>query len=35
VVALTGAVLYQIREVCLSGRMTRVAHFDQPLFARK
>jgi mutator protein MutT len=35
VAAPTGAVLYQFREVCLSGRMTRVAHFDQPLFARK
>jgi len=35
VAAPTGAILYQFREVCLSGRMTRVAHFEQPLFARK
>lgn len=35
VAAPTGAVLYQFREVCLAGRITRVAHFDQPLFARK
>ena len=35
VAAPTGAVLYQFREVCLVGRLTRVAHFDQPLFARK
>ncbi|HEY0826035.1 MAG TPA: CoA pyrophosphatase [Ramlibacter sp.] len=31
----TAAVLYQFREVCIAGRMTRVAHFDQPLFARR
>ncbi len=31
----TGAVLYQFREVCLCGRPTRVAHYEQPLFARK
>jgi 8-oxo-dGTP pyrophosphatase MutT (NUDIX family) len=30
----TAAVLYQFREVCIAGRATRVAHFDQPLFAR-
>ena len=35
VAAPTGAVLYQFREVCICGRMTRVAHFEQPLFARK
>jgi 8-oxo-dGTP pyrophosphatase MutT (NUDIX family) len=29
----TGALLYQFREVALFGRHTRVAHFDQPLFA--
>lgn len=28
----TAAVLYQFREV-LQGRMTRVAHFEQPVFA--
>jgi mutator protein MutT len=35
IAAPTAAVLYQFREVCLSGRTTRVAHFEQPLFARK
>ena len=35
IAAPTAAVLYQFREVCLSGRNTRVAHFEQPLFARK
>lgn len=29
----TAAVLYQLREVALHGRDTRVAHFDQPSFA--
>ena len=29
----TAAMLYQFREVCLMGNHTRVAHFDQPLFA--
>jgi len=29
----TAAVLYQLREVVLHGRATRVAHFDQPVFA--
>jgi 8-oxo-dGTP pyrophosphatase MutT (NUDIX family) len=29
----TGALLYQFREVALFGLHTRVAHFDQPLFA--
>ena len=28
-----GAILYQLREVGLHGRGTRVAHFEQPLFA--
>lgn len=35
VAAPTAAFLYQFREVCLAGRATRVAHFDQPLFAWK
>jgi 8-oxo-dGTP pyrophosphatase MutT (NUDIX family) len=29
----TGAVLYQFRELALHGRTTRVAHFEQPVFA--
>lgn len=29
----TAAILYQLREVALHGRATRVAHFDQPEFA--
>lgn len=33
IAAPTAAVLYQFREVCLLGRATRVAHFDQPEFA--
>jgi len=28
-----GAILYQLREAGLHGRATRVAHFEQPLFA--
>ena len=35
IAAPTAAVLYQFREVCLLGLDTRVAHFEQPLFARK
>ncbi len=35
IAAPTGAVLYQFRELCLLGRPTRVAHFDQPEFARR
>lgn len=35
IAAPTAAVLYQFREVCLAGRATRVAHFDQPPFARR
>lgn len=35
IAAPTAAVIYQFREVCLLGRTTRVAHFEQPLFARK
>lgn len=31
----TAAVLYQLREVALGGRSTRVAHYEQPLFAWK
>lgn len=31
----TAALIYQFREVCLLGRSTRVAHYDQPLFARR
>lgn len=31
----TAAMLYQFREVCLLGQETRVAHFDQPVFAWK
>ncbi len=29
----TAAVLFQLREVALHGRATRVAHFEQPVFA--
>ena len=35
IAAPTAAVLYQFREVCIAGRPTRVAHFEQPLFARR
>lgn len=35
IAAPTAAVLYQFREVCIAGRMTRVDHYDQPLFARR
>jgi mutator protein MutT len=35
IAAPTAAVLYQFREVCVAGRPTRVAHFEQPLFARR
>lgn len=35
IAAPTAAVLYQFREVCIAGRATRVAHFDQPPFAWK
>ncbi len=31
----TAAILYQLREVVLAGRHTRVAHYEQPLFAWK
>ena len=33
IAAPTAALLYQFREVCVLGRDTRVAHFEQPLFA--
>ena len=33
IAAPTAAVIYQFRELCLLGRPTRVAHFEQPLFA--
>jgi 8-oxo-dGTP pyrophosphatase MutT (NUDIX family) len=29
----TAAILFQLREVALHGRATRVAHYEQPLFA--
>lgn len=29
----TAAILYQLREVALRGRSTRVSHFEQPVFA--
>ncbi|MCR5883799.1 hypothetical protein LRS03_13400 [Rhizobacter sp. J219] len=35
IAAPTAALLYQFREVCLEGRATRVAHYEQPLFAWK
>ena len=35
IAAPTAAVLYQFRELCIEGRATRVAHFDQPEFAWK
>lgn len=33
IAAPTAAIIYQFREVCLLGRPTRVAHFEQPQFA--
>lgn len=33
IAAPTAAIIYQFREVCLLGRQTRVAHFEQPDFA--
>lgn len=35
IAAPTAAVIYQFREVCLQGRHTRVAHYEQPMFARR
>lgn len=31
----TGAIVHQFCEVCIRGRATRVAHYEQPLFAWK
>lgn len=33
VAAPTAAVIFQFRELCIAGRPTRVAHFEQPAFA--
>jgi 8-oxo-dGTP pyrophosphatase MutT (NUDIX family) len=33
IAAPTAAILYQFREVCIGGRDTRVAHYEQPTFA--
>ena len=33
IAAPTAALIYQFRELCLLGRTTRVAHFEQPRFA--
>jgi 8-oxo-dGTP pyrophosphatase MutT (NUDIX family) len=33
IAAPTAAILYQFRELCIAGRATRVAHFEQPDFA--
>jgi len=33
IAAPTAALIYQFREVCLLGRHTRVAHYEQPEFA--
>ncbi len=35
IAAPTAALIYQFREVCLQGRHTRVAHYEQPEFAWK
>lgn len=35
IAAPTAAILYQFSEVCVRGRHTRVADYDQPLFARR
>ncbi len=35
IAAPTAAFIYQFREVCIDGRTTRVAHFEQPMFARQ
>ena len=32
---MTAAILHRFREVCIEGRATRVAHFEQPAFAWK
>ena len=33
IAAPTAAILFQFREVCIGGRHTRVAHYEQPTFA--
>ena len=35
IAAPTAALIYQFREVCIAGRDTRVAHYEQPEFAWK
>ncbi|MDM0026317.1 NUDIX hydrolase [Variovorax saccharolyticus] len=35
IAAPTAAFLYQFREQCIAGRDIRVAHYEQPMFARK
>ena len=35
IAAPTAAILYQFAQVCIAGRALRVAHYDQPLFARR
>ncbi len=35
IAAPTAAIIYQFREVCVLGRATRVAHYEQPEFAWK
>lgn len=35
IAAPTAAMLYQFAQVCIAGRALRVAHYDQPLFARR
>jgi mutator protein MutT len=35
IAAPTAAFLYQFREQCIAGRDVRVAHYEQPMFARK
>ena len=35
IAAPTVALIYQFREVCVLGRPTRVAHYEQPVFAWK
>jgi 8-oxo-dGTP pyrophosphatase MutT (NUDIX family) len=35
IAAPTAAVLYQFRELCIAGRPTRVAHYEQPAVARR
>ncbi|MDM0077019.1 CoA pyrophosphatase [Variovorax sp. J2P1-59] len=35
IAAPTAAFLYQFRELCIAGQAIRVAHYEQPIFARK